>query len=472
MSEEKQSLARGFNDPAAVRGKPGECRKDADMAGGAPDPSVTRENDLRPYLAAAPSGAPIAPQATPPEAPPAAPPTAPSAPAAPKRPRRLRLFVGIAAACLLAVAAVLILPVALRAPSTIVRDGLTFTRIGDTYVMNGVAEGIAVVEIPSRVRGLPVTGIGGGTFQQNKTVVSVSIPETVTRIGDYAFDGCDSLTVVTIPSSVEVVEDNAFRDCARLTIFCAMSESMETWGDWNPSGSPVTYIYPEKHTADGIIYEKRGDAYAVSGSERRITVAEIPDTVLGLPVTTVEPGAFKRRRSLVSVTVGDGVTTIGEAAFRGCRSLISVTLGNGVEEIGASAFYRCRSLISVTLGDHVESIGMRAFRGCRSLCAISFPDSVRTIGEEAFRRCTSLTAVTVGRGVEHIGSFAFDRCKRLASVQIPASVTRIDGGVFSKCTLLTIYCEAETIPEGWANGLLSHWNPNRRPVVWGQPIGE
>ena len=34
---------------------------------------------------------------------------------------------------------------------------------------------------------------------------------------------------------------------------------------------------------------------------------------------------------------------------------------------------------------------------------------------------------------------------------------------FKLCDTLTIYCEAESQPDGWN----SNWNPNNRPVVWG-----
>ncbi|MCL2410042.1 MAG: leucine-rich repeat domain-containing protein [Treponema sp.] len=64
------------------------------------------------------------------------------------------------------------------------------------------------VNIPSRIRGLPVTEIGFEAFQ-NKNLISVSIPNGVTSIEDAAFEH-NQLTSVTIPNSVTHIGDMAF----------------------------------------------------------------------------------------------------------------------------------------------------------------------------------------------------------------------------------------------------------------------
>src|SRR6516165_125359 len=53
------------------------------------------------------------------------------------------------------------------------------------------------VNIPSTINSLPVTSIGDFAFFLNKTLISVSIPDTVTNLGMDAFDGCTGLTRVT-----------------------------------------------------------------------------------------------------------------------------------------------------------------------------------------------------------------------------------------------------------------------------------
>jgi hypothetical protein len=65
--------------------------------------------------------------------------------------------------------------------------------------------------------------------------------------------------------------------------------------------------------------------------------------------------------------------------------------------------------------------------------------------------------------VESLNFEAFAWCTSLTNIVIPRSITSIGSGAFAYCELLTIYCEAESKPEGWEAG----WNPDNRPVVWG-----
>lgn len=73
-----------------------------------------------------------------------------------------------------------------------------------------------VVEIPSTIGGKPVCEIGHNAFEGCAFLISVTIPEGVTKIGCRAFAGCKGLTSVTLPDSVTVLEDRAFADCAGL----------------------------------------------------------------------------------------------------------------------------------------------------------------------------------------------------------------------------------------------------------------
>ena len=58
--------------------------------------------------------------------------------------------------------------------------------------------------------------IRGNTFQDCVSLVSIDIPEGVTRIGGHAFHGCTSLSRVIVPKTVREIGSSAFRGCSSL----------------------------------------------------------------------------------------------------------------------------------------------------------------------------------------------------------------------------------------------------------------
>ena len=87
------------------------------------------------------------------------------------------------------------------------------------------------------------------------------------------------------------------------------------------------------------------------------------------------------------------VKNIGDEAFRRCRSLTSITIPEGVTSIETLSFSGCSSLTSINIPESVTSIGYSAFYGCSRLTTIVLPKSVTYIGYEAFANCSELTDV-------------------------------------------------------------------------------
>jgi hypothetical protein len=207
----------------------------------------------------------------------------------------------------------------------------------------------------------------------------------------------------------------------------------------------------------------------------------IPDTIDGLPVTSIGMNAFYSRTTLTNLTIGSNVRSVGGAAFESCTSLTNANIGRGLTNLGYHAFFNCSQLEtyvvdsanpsfkteagvlfdklqtkvvlcparkpgSYTIPAGVVVIGNGAFDNCRSLTGVSIPDSVVNIEDGAFYACTELTSVAMGTSVANIGNLAFYWCTHLGSITIPNSVTNIYGA-FSDCTALN------TVTLG--NGLLN-----------------
>ena len=168
--------------------------------------------------------------------------------------------------------------------------------------------------------------------------------------------------------------------------YCVECEKLLEWGETIPgTGHSMVGNYCENcgtflwdywvNEEDEVIIDR------YNGNESDVV---IPDTIDGLPVTSIGWGCFHVCESLVSVTIPDSVTSIQDSAFLGCENLVSVTIPNSVTSIGVQAFLECTSLASITLPDSLIEIGYGAFGSCASLKSITIPDSVTEIGERAF----------------------------------------------------------------------------------------
>lgn len=87
----------------------------------------------------------------------------------------------------------------------------------DTYEVAGYTGGSELV-IPSSYNGKQVTGILDNAFKGNKTLKTVTVPETVAEIGSLAFAGCEELTTVTFAgdSALKKIAIGVFTGCAKL----------------------------------------------------------------------------------------------------------------------------------------------------------------------------------------------------------------------------------------------------------------
>lgn len=211
----------------------------------------------------------------------------------------------------------------------------------------------STVILPSTISGWPVTKIGEDAFQDNTTITSVTIPDSVTEIGSNAFAGCTNLTSVnyegdwsnlTIQSGNPAVEDAA-KDAANEQLF--------------------DFEFILNNTAVIVTnYKYKGTAADVT----------IPSCYKGKPVTAINNAAFPNS-AVTSVTIPDSITSIPDAAFVNCSQLTNISIPNSVTYIGFSAFSSCTSLKSITLPSSLRTIGNSAFAGCPSSMTVTYPGS-------------------------------------------------------------------------------------------------
>lgn len=157
-----------------------------------------------------------------------------------------------------------------------VKYKVTASKAGNTVEVCGFEVGITRADIGSSVsnanKTYTVTSIGSNAFEECTTLVSVSIPNSVSSIGprafsncqmlshvDFskgsvlktigprAFSGCESLSEIVLPAKLATIENRAFEDCAMLRNLTFMGEFAPTFGYKSLSLSSVNPIMATVH---------------------------------------------------------------------------------------------------------------------------------------------------------------------------------------------------------------------------------
>lgn len=356
-----------------------------------------------------------------------------------------------------------------------------------------------------------VTTIGPSSFTENgainKTIISITMPDSVTTIEDGAFQSCTALTKVTLSKNLKSIDRLAFTNCAKLKSIQLPYglERIET-GAFNSNTSltvPTTVKYLGQGSVDSLSKKKEfvvlgdGILYRYNGKGGNVV---IPNNV-----KIIGERAFLSHftsGSIKSVTIPGSVKEIWSSAFDTCSNMTRVTLSEGIKTICPSAFSDCTkltrinipksledtSLVSfrskVQLGNHsadfdirgngilfkykgtasnvvipkgVKIIGYGAFYQNKTMNSVVIPDSVVSIGSSAFSNCGELTQIDIPNSVKSIGSSAFDNCYRLKNIKLPIGLTRIEESTFASCRMerVIIPDKVTSIGENAFNGCIS-----------------
>ena len=168
-------------------------------------------------------------------------------------------------------------------PYLLVQDNILYKKLESELKIIGVLKNITGhVSLAEGIKHI------SAKFSNCTSLISISIPNSVTSIDDCAFCNCTSLTSITIGNSVTSIGYDAFHGCTSLTSIA------------------------------------------------------IPNSV-----TNIGERAFLGCTSLTSIAIPNSITSINSAAFNACSSLTSIIIPDSVTNIGDAAFLCCTSLASV-----------------------------------------------------------------------------------------------------------------------------
>ena len=323
-------------------------------------------------------------------------------------------------------------------------DGALFTKNYETLIIYPGANKSKSFSVPSGTR-----IIGERSFQNNKYLSSVTLPEGLEKILNAAFFSCSELTGLSIPASVSFIDNLSFVErCYKLTCINVAEDN-------------------EKYTSvDGVLFSKD-----------LLSMMRYPAGLSG------------------NYTVPKGVESLDGHAFLGSKLLTSVTLPEGLTEIQTRVFYDCTALTEINLPASLTYIDSKSFTGCQNLRNVYFagnvsqwadvdicsdntdllfctihcdgsdvePNSVTgTCGEYGSGSVTyvltpggQLTVSGTGginssafvdnyrvviailvNGITKINSRTFANCANLEEITIPATLTQIAPHAFSNCDAL------------------------------------
>lgn len=336
-------------------------------------------------------------------------------------------------------------------------EGLQFSysSYDNAYFLRGIGTCTDThIIVPSTHQGLPVIGVVDFSFQNETSIESITLPDSIQSIGSSAFSGCTSLKSVVLPAGLQEIQTAVFSGCTALTDI-VIPDSLLYVGERafaQCSSLKLTSYSNAKYLAsvsNAYHILLRADSTSISSctihSKAKVIASyaladctSLKSITIPKNIVTINGWAFHGCTALSSVTIQNGVSSIENGAFEECTSLVSISIPDSVTMLSRSVFARCTSLKDVTLSKNITVIQIQTFDGCTALETLEIPGNVTRIRGYAFRNCTSLKSITLPGKVTDIDEQAFYSCSALNTVTIPQSVRFIGLSAFSNCPLKSI----------------------------------
>ncbi len=230
-------------------------------------------------------------------------------------------------------------------------------RMNKKGVILEVDSTVTIAIIPSMINGIAVSAISADAFKNCGSLVTVSIPETVTEIAAYTFmygtlDGVSyyygglSLKNVSIPDSIVFIGNEAFFGSSIASIY--IPSSVKAIGQGAVSSVYLNNIY---YNGTQTVWDSITSSLGVCNDATTVYYNTSTEITLSIP------GAIGGD---ITFDFSTGIVTAAEASIT-TLNLPSYLIGHQVVGVAQNAFADCANLTSITLTDTLISIGTNAF---------------------------------------------------------------------------------------------------------------
>ena len=223
----------------------------------------------------------------------------------------------------------------------------------DFIIENGVLRGYlgrgGDIVIPAGV-----TTIDEGVFDENASLVSVSIPLSVQNIYKYAFRNCGNLRTVNIPGDVKYIGTEAFAGVPLTNVNLPASLIELAAGAFGANADLVSIDVDAGNTKysseNGALYDKNKTRLIRYPAAKSDTVHTIPSSV-----TFIEPSAFEGAGNLKEITVlFDSVFPVMFRGFNPNNCILRVPDGKKAEYENIADWKNFKMILHV--GEEVKDV--------------------------------------------------------------------------------------------------------------------
>ena len=265
---------------------------------------------------------------------------------------------------------------------------ITWSEIKSKTGISYGAANVVRIEVPN---GITVTkDMNFRTADGYKSLMTVVLPEGVTNVAPYMFKavnkGDSSLVSVSIPSTVTVIGNEAFHRCDQLSELI-IPEGVQSIGT--------------KMAYEAVIGRITFPSTLKSIGEQAFRSASLGTDaiVLSEGLTTIGSYAFKES-GITSVTIPQTLETIGVEVFQSCANLKHIYYHAPLA--GSNMFKDCSAVETLVIDNLVEA-ETYSFYGFSKLNKITLPETLQTVGNFAFAKLgveeivTPISLVNVGK---------------------------------------------------------------------------